>query len=484
VSVVANVAINVDSSGAVSKLRQVQQGAQATQRATTDLTTAFSKLQAGATNAFSKLQAGAAGAFSKLQAGAAGAVRSLSGLRGVLASIGATAAVSKAFGDAQALMLAQKRLSRLTQEYKQFAGAQQEAERLANKFEVSVTDTAGALGSLASRLGAQGRSLNDIVAVYEGLNSALVATGRSSTEAAAASYQLSQALGSGSLTGDELKTISETLPELLNEVAKAAGVSSLQIRELAKDGKLSADLIIQATKQLRDKYSQDVEANITATQKFQNALSGLSEAVGTELAPAITELLKAGAEALKLFGKLPGPVKTLIAAIAGLTAAFVALAPAISTVIGLLTAAQLAALVAAGPWIALAAGITAAAVALASYRTESEKIGAKAAAGDPAAMSAARGRMVTLEQEIALMKLEGAEKASPRSALGGSFANAKAEFARLKRDVTTGQTAAATPTPTPTPTPTTGTGTGKGAGKGKDDAARIAEQIRVSKLYC
>jgi tape measure domain-containing protein len=481
VSVVANVAINVDSSGAVSKLRQVQQGAQATQRATTDLTTAFSKLQAGATNAFSKLQSGATNAFSKLQSGAAGAVRSLSGLRGVLASIGATAAVSKAFGDAQALMLAQKRLSRLTQEYKQFAGAQQEAERLANKFEVSVTDTAGALGSLASRLGAQGRSLNDIVAVYEGLNSALVATGRSSTEAAAASYQLSQALGSGSLTGDELKTISETLPELLNEVAKAAGVSSLQIRELAKDGKLSADLIIQATKQLRDKYSQDVEANITATQKFQNALSGLSEAVGTELAPAITELLKAGAEALKLFGKLPGPVKTLIAAIAGLTAAFVALAPAISTVIGLLTAAQLAALVAAGPWIALAAGITAAAVALASYRTESEKIGAKAAAGDPAAMAAARNRITKKEQEVAALK---AQRPSPRSAKGGDLARAQGELAQLKRDVATGQTAAATPTPTPTPTPTTGTGkgAGKGAGKGKDDAARIAEQIRASRL--
>jgi hypothetical protein len=69
--------------------------------------------------------------------------------------------------------------------------------------------------------------------------------------------------------------------------------------------------------------------------------------------------------------------------------------------------------------------------------------------------------MVTLEQEIALMKLEGAEKASPRSALGGSFANAKAEFARLKRDVTTGQTAAATPTPTPTPTAPALAGAGK-----------------------
>ena len=55
-SVVANVAINVDSRNAVSKLRQVQQGAQATQRATTDLTTALTR-QSGA---FSKLQAGAA----------------------------------------------------------------------------------------------------------------------------------------------------------------------------------------------------------------------------------------------------------------------------------------------------------------------------------------------------------------------------------------------------------------------------------------
>jgi hypothetical protein len=74
------------------------------------------------------------------------------------------------------------------------------------------------------------------------------------------------------------------------------------------------------------------------------------------------------------------------------------------------------------------------------------------------------------------MKLEGAEKASPRSALGGSFANAKAEFAQLKRDVTTGE--AVTTTLTPTPTTGAGTGTGAGAKKGSDDAKRAAEQIQ------
>ena len=468
-SVVANIAVNVDSSGAVSKLKQVQQGAQATQRATNDLTTALTKQS---------------GAFSKLQSGAAGAVKALGGLRGVLASIGATAAVSKAFGDAQALALAQKRLSRLTQEYGQFAGAQQEAERLANKFEVSVTDTAGALGSLASRLGAQGRSLNDIVAVYEGLNSALVATGRSSTEAAAASYQLSQALGSGSLTGDELKTISETLPELLNEVAKAAGVSSLQIRELAKDGKLSADLIIQATKQLRDKYSQDVAANITATQKFQNALGGLSEAIGTELAPAITELLKVGTEVLKLFGKLPGPIKTIIAAAVGLAAAFVALAPAISTAISLLGGLSIATLAAAGPWVALAAGIGVAVAALASYRSEAEKIGGAARGGGAANVTAASNLLAKKNAQIAA--LQGQRQTATgrqRGSIDRNLAVLRRERAQLQSDVKAGT--AATPAPVAnamgTPVGATVGGGGRaasgggGASKAASDAARALE---------
>ena len=465
-SVVANVAINVDSRNAASKLRQVQQGAQATQRATTDLTTALTKQSS---------------AFSKLQSGAAGAVKALGGLRGVLASIGATAAVSKAFGDAQALALAQKRLSRLTQEYGQFAGAQQEAERLANKFEVSVTDTAGALGSLASRLGAQGRSLNDIVAVYEGLNSALVATGRSSTEAAAASYQLSQALGSGSLTGDELKTISETLPELLNEVAKAAGVSSLQIRELAKDGKLSADLIIQATKQLRDKYSQDVAANITATQKFQNALAGLSEAIGTELAPAITELLKVGTEVLKLFGKLPGPIKTIIAAAVGLTAAFVALAPAISAVISLLSGLSIATIAAAGPWVALAAGIGVAVAALASYRSEAEKVGGAARGGGATQVAAATKLLAQKDKQIANLENQRKTARGPqRRSVDLNLAKLRRERAQLRSDVKAGTAATPAPVANAMGTPigsTVGTGgrTGSSSNKAASDAARALE---------
>jgi lambda family phage tail tape measure protein len=505
VSVVANVAINVDSSGAVSKLRQVQQGAQATSQAvdklnaTTAATSDKFKIAANGikyfTDAAGRARAENGRFLTSTERAAAGieaqgraaqqASGKFKGLRNALASLGAGLAVRKAFVDASELESAQARIGLLTKNFSQLTGIQEVAANAAKKFNLSQAESLGTLTDLGNRIGPTGASLQDVANVYEGFNTLLALNKVNSQNAASATLQLNQALGSGRLAGEEFNAISEATPQLLDAVAKVLGRNRGELKQLASDGKISSQVLIEALTRIRTEGAADLETAFGgafgATRRFNAALEDFSATIGTELLPALTPLINGATEILKLFGQLPGPVKTLIAAIAGLTAAFIALAPALTTAIGLLTAAQLAALVAAGPWIALAAGITAAAVALASYRTESEKIGAKAAKGDPAAMSAARGRMVTLEQEIALMKLEGAEKASPRSALGGSFANAKAEFARLKRDVTTGQTAA-TPTPTPTLTPTTGTGTGKGAGKGKDDAARIAEQIRASKL--
>jgi tape measure domain-containing protein len=500
VSVVANVAINVDSRNAVSKLRQVQQGAQATSQAvdklnaTTAATSDKFKIAANGikyfTDAAGRARAENGRFLTSTERAAAGikaqgraaqqASGKFNGLRNALASLGAGLAVRKAFVDASELESAQARIGLLTKNFSQLTGIQEVAANAAKKFNLSQAESLGTLTDLGNRIGPTGASLQDVANVYEGFNTLLALNKVNSQNAASATLQLNQALGSGRLAGEEFNAISEATPQLLDAVAKVLGRNRGELKQLASDGKISSQVLIDALTRIRTEGAADLETAFGgafgATRRFNAALEDFSATIGTELLPALTPLINGATEILKLFGQLPGPVKTLIAAIAGLTAAFVALAPAISTVIGLLTAAQLAALVAAGPWIALAAGITAAAVALASYRTESEKIGAKAAAGDPAAMSAARGRMVTLEQEIALMKLEGAEKASPRSALGGSFANAKAEFARLKRDVTTGQIAAATPTPT---TGTgTGTGTGKGAGKGNNDAKRAAEQMQ------
>jgi tape measure domain-containing protein len=501
VSVVANVAINVDSRNAVSKLRQVQQGAQATSQAvdklnaTTAATSDKFKIAANGikyfTDAAGRARAENGRFLTSTERAAAGikaqgraaqqASGKFNGLRNALASLGAGLAVRKAFVDASELESAQARIGLLTKNFSQLTGIQEVAANAAKKFSLSQSESLGALTDLGNRIGPTGASLQDVANVYEGFNTLLALNKVNSQNAASATLQLNQALGSGRLAGEEFNAISEATPQLLDAVAKVLGRNRSELKQLASDGKISSQVLIDALTRIRTEGADDLETAFGgafgATRRFNAALEDFSATIGTELLPALTPLINGATEILKLFGQLPGPVRTLIVAIAGLTAAFVALAPALTTAIGLLTAAQLAALAAAGPWVALAAGITAAAVALAGYRTESEKIGAKAAAGDPAAISAAKGRITEKEREVALLK---AQRPSPRSAKGGDLARAQGELAQLKRDVATGQTAA-TPTPTPTPTPTTAGGGGDAAGgkkKGKTDAERAAEAAK------
>jgi tape measure domain-containing protein len=376
----------------------------------------------------------------------------------------------------------ERRLTFLAQGYNEVARAQTLASQSGKRFGLSATESNQQFAQLYGRLRPLNISLKDINAAFVGFNTAAKVSGTSTAETAGALLQLTQALGSGVLRGQELNSVLEQAPGLVVALTKQLGVPVSTLRKLAEEGKITSDVVINALKRAGIEGAGQLEAALKgpaqSVKNLQNSFEDFQISLTNDVIPAVVELLKVTTSILGAFNKLPGPVKTITAVVFGLVAAFVALAPAISATIGLLGGLSLATLAAAGPWIALAAGVTAAAVALAGYRTESQKIGAKAAAGDPAAMAAARGRMVTLGQEISLMKLEGAEKASPRSALGGSFANAKAEFAQLKRDVKTGQTAAATPA-TAMGTPvgaTVGDGSSSKKRKGKSDEERAAEK--------
>lgn len=70
--------------------------------------------------------------------------------------------------------------------------------------------------------------------------------GASSAEASNAMLQLSQALGSGVLRGDELNSIFEQAPNLIQSIADYLDVPIGQIRAMAQEGQLSADVVKQA----------------------------------------------------------------------------------------------------------------------------------------------------------------------------------------------------------------------------------------------
>jgi tape measure domain-containing protein len=475
VSVVANVAINVDSSNAVSKLRQVQQGAQATQRATGDLTTALTKQS---------------GAFSKLQAGAAGAVRSLSGLRGALASIGAGALVAGMVRGAAAAEQLQLRLKLLSREYGETERVQQFVAQSAKTFGQSQVEAAAGVADVYARLRPLGTSLAEIETVYKGFNAVALASGASAEAASGAFLQLSQALGSGRLQGDEFRSIAEQVPGILKLVANEMGVTVGQLKQLGSEGKITSDVLINALAKGFEENKGKISELLALSpaqrfKEFKDSTQALSNAIGSELLPAIVPVVKVATELLRLFGQLPGPMKTIIAAAIGLTAAFVALAPAISTAISLLGGLSIATLAAAGPWVALAAGIGVAISALASYRSESERTAGAARGGGAVNVAAANKLLATKNAQIA--GLQGQQKTATgrqRGSIDRSLATLRRERGQLQSAVQAGT--AATPSPvanamgTPVGSTVGGGGGGRAAGGGADkaanDAKRAAEQ--------
>jgi len=331
------------------------------------------------------------------------------GLQGAVLSIGASAAVAGMVRTATSVEQLDLRLKSLSAEYGETDRLQQFVAQSAKTFGQSQIEAASGVADVYARLRPLGISLEQIQTVYRGFNAVALASGTTATDAANAFLQLSQALGSGRLQGDEFRSIAEAVPGILRLVATEMGVTVGELKDLGSEGKITSDVLINALAKGFDENSGKIQNLLALSpaqkfKEFQNSVQDLSSAIGSELLPAVIPLVEIGTDLLQLFGQLPGPVKTLTAGVVGVTAAFVALAPAISAVLSLAGTGAWTALLAAGPWVALAAGITAAVYALASYRSEAQKLAGAAAAGGAPAVAAARNMAAQKGQEISLLE--------------------------------------------------------------------------------
>lgn len=86
----------------------------------------------------------------------------------------------------------------------------------------------------------------DILKVVETTQKALLLAGATTQEAAGAAVQLTQALGSGRLQGDELRSILENAPVLAQAIAKEFGVAVGELKEMGTQGTLTSDRVFRA----------------------------------------------------------------------------------------------------------------------------------------------------------------------------------------------------------------------------------------------
>ena len=128
----------------------------------------------------------------------------------------------------------------------QVAALQKQIFASAQNSRTDYFSTADVVSKIGMRAKGTFGNTNEIIQFSENLNKMFVIAGASQAEISSASLQLTQALGSGVLRGEELNAVFEAAPNIIQTIAKEMGVPVGKIRELASEGKITSDVIKSA----------------------------------------------------------------------------------------------------------------------------------------------------------------------------------------------------------------------------------------------
>jgi len=111
---------------------------------------------------------------------------------------------------------------------------------------VSVEDYVDLYARMVRSASGVAKSENEIALATNLVSKAFKAGGASAQEQAAGILQLGQALGSGVLQGDELRSLRENAPIVAKAIADEFGVTVAKLKDLGAEGKLTSDRVFRA----------------------------------------------------------------------------------------------------------------------------------------------------------------------------------------------------------------------------------------------
>lgn len=199
--------------------------------------------------------------------------------------------------------------------------AMNELIAISRRTQTSLTGNVEVFNRLNQSILQMGGTQRDTLVFTELLAKAIKVSGASAVESKAAMLQFGQALGSGKLAGDELRSLMETAPYLMRKLADGIGVPVGALKQLGEEGKLTADVVTNALSKAADqidadfqKFPQTVESAMTVAQdsaalaaaKFDElsgssaALTGVVQGTGQVLDELAKQFDAASGEADKL----------------------------------------------------------------------------------------------------------------------------------------------------------------------------------------
>lgn len=275
-SVVANVAINVDAKGAAQELNKVDTAAK-----------------------------GLSGSFGALQA--------------AVAALGLGLAI-KSIADVGNQSEASKiKLQALTAQYGELNQAGASVDRIQKLLGISAIDARDSYAQLYGSLRGTGLSAQQLEVLFVGLNKAAKLSGGGAQEAQAGIMQLKQAFSSGALSGDELRSVLENMPAFAQAVGRetdklglTSNATAADLKRLGAEGKLTSNILFEAAKSLANSQAP----GITAAEKLNTAFKNLQEKIAEAFGPSVTALVERFSATITVVGNWFTNNKESISAVA------------------------------------------------------------------------------------------------------------------------------------------------------------------------
>ena len=142
---------------------------------------------------------------------------------------------------------------------------------IALKTNQSINATSGVYQRFAQNAETLKISQAQIASLTETVSKAVAVSGASAGAADAALTQFGQALGSGILRGDEFNSVMEQTPALAKAIATGLGVTTGELRNMAKEGKLTMDVLVPALERAKESVDDQFNTRIlTISAAFEN----------------------------------------------------------------------------------------------------------------------------------------------------------------------------------------------------------------------
>lgn len=137
---------------------------------------------------------------------------------------------------------------------------QQRIMQSANRSRASYLDTADAISKMGIMAGDAFGSTDELVQFTELINKQFTIAGASAEGQSAAMLQLTQAMSSGVLRGEELNSIFEQAPTIIQTIADYLDVPIGRIRDMAANGEITAEIVKNAMLSSADEISRKFES--------------------------------------------------------------------------------------------------------------------------------------------------------------------------------------------------------------------------------